>query len=150
MNISVSTEIESSKRNVWLAITNISNSVNMISGILDLTILEQPEQGLIGLKWSETRKMFGKEAAETMWITECKQEHYYCTRAENCGAIYTTKLALSEVGNNTLLEMTFSGTSDAFFTRLMTSIMGVLIKNSMIKMLQQDLSDIKSFVEKNN
>lgn len=42
----------------------------MVSGIISLNILHQPEDGLVGLKWEETRKMFGKEASETMWITD--------------------------------------------------------------------------------
>jgi len=148
MNISVKIEIDSPKSNVWAAITDIQNCPKMISAIIDLTVLHQPEEGLVGLKWTETRKIFGKESAETMWITDCKEEEYYCTRAENCGAIYSTKMALSEVDNKTTLSMSFSGTSDSTLVKIISSIMNLFIKKSMLKMLQKDLNEIKAFVEK--
>ena len=149
MNITVDIEIKAPKNKVWAAITDIDNCMDMISGIVDLKILHKPKEGLIGLKWTETRKMFGKESSETMWITDCITEEYYCTRAENCGAIYSTKMAVSEVGETTVLTMAFSGTSDSILVKIMSSIMGIFIKKPMTKMLENDLSEIKEFVEKN-
>jgi len=148
MEISVDVEIDSLKSQVWSAITDIQNCANMISAIISLNVLHQPKEGLVGLKWTETRKMFGKESSETMWITDCKEEEYYCTRAENCGAIYTTKMSLSEVRNKTIHTTSFSGTSESIFVKLISSIMSIFIKKSMTKMLQQDLDEIKMFVEK--
>lgn len=148
MNITVDVEIDSPKSKVWAAITDIENCIDMISGITALKVLHKPEEGLIGLKWTETRKMFGKEATETMWITECKTQEYYCTRAENCGAIYSTKIMVAQTDNKTLLTMNFSDSSDSIFVKMMSSIMAFFIKKSMIKMLEKDLSEIKSFVEK--
>ena len=148
MKISVDVEIDSPKSKVWAAITDINNCANMMSGIIDLKVLHQPEEGVIGLKWTETRKMFGKESSETMWITDCKTGEYYDTRAENCGAIYSTKISVSEIGSKTILTMSFSGTSDSIFIKLISSIMSLFMKKSMVKMLQQDLDEIKAFVEK--
>ncbi len=149
MNISVNVEISSSKNKVWSTITDLNNCVKMITAVSDIKILNKPENELIGLKWTETRKMFGKEATETMWITEAKDQQYYCTRGENCGAIYTTKLSVSEVDDNTLLTMDFASTSDSIFVRLMSSVMGFFFKNAIKKMLPKDLNDIKHFVEEN-
>ena len=149
MQLCVNIDIESSKSKVWAAITDIKHCDKMISGITKLNIIEQPEEGLIGLKWTETRLMFGKEAAETMWITDCKEQVYYYTRAENSGAIYVTKMSVLEVGNTTRLTMLFTASSDSFFVRIISSIMSLFIKTYMVKMLKRDLEDIKSFVEKN-
>jgi len=148
MNITVSVEINSPKNRVWHAITDFENCIHMISGIIDLKIIHKPEKGLIGLKWTETRKMFGKESTETMWITDYIEEEYYCTRAENCGAIYITKISLAEVEDKTLLTMSFSGTSDSIFIKIISSFMNLFFKKSMIKMLEKDLNEIKAFVEK--
>lgn len=150
MNITVDVKIDSPKSKVWAAITDINNSVNMLSGIIDLKIIHTPKEGLIGLKWTETREMFGKESSETMWITDSKDEEYYYTRAENHGTIYITKMALSAVGNKTLLTMSFSGTSDSIFIKVLSSIMGIFIKKSMVKVIEKDLDEIKEFVEKAN
>ena len=147
MNISVDTLIDSPKRKVWEAITDFENCADMISGISAATVLERPEEGLVGLKWTETRTMFGKECDETMWITEAKDQVYYMPRAENHGAIYISKMAVEEVGEQTKLSMSFSGSSDSLFVRIISSIMNLFMKNSMIKMLEADLADIKRFVE---
>jgi carbon monoxide dehydrogenase subunit G len=148
MNYVVEKEINSSKDKVWAAICDIEHSDKMINGIIKLHIIHQPEEGLVGLKWSETRMMFGKEATETMWITESQPEAYYCTRAENHGAIYLTKMSVRDQGGKTILAMEFSATSNSKFGRFMSSVMGVLMKKSMCKMLDADLEDIKAFVEK--
>lgn len=90
MIISARIKINCTKEKVWELITDIENSANFISGINNIEILNQPREGLIGLKWKETRKMFGKEAEEVMWITESEPYKYYQTRAESHGAIYIT------------------------------------------------------------
>jgi len=148
VKISVDIEIDSPKSRVWAAITDIDNSVAMISGIVDLKVLDRPEGSIVGLKWMETRKIFGKESSETMWITDSKDEEYYFTRAENHGAIYITKMEVADSNGKTTLSMSFSGTSESTFIKLMSSIMGIFVKKSMVKLLQQDLEDIKNFVEK--
>ncbi|MBV1911404.1 MAG: SRPBCC family protein [Kangiellaceae bacterium] len=147
MKMSVEVEIGAVKEKVWAAITDIENCEKMITGIVGLKVIDKPESGVVGLKWSETRVMFGKEAEETMWITDAVENEYYCTRAESHGSIYATKLSLQENNNVTVLSMTFTGTSDSAFVRMLTVVMGLFMKKSMIKMLQADLEDIKRFVE---
>ena len=150
MEINVNVEIESPKNKVWAAITDIANCPQMITGIIRLNILHQPENGMVGLKWVETRKIFGKESSETMWVTECKDEEYYSTRAESHGAIYLTKMAVSESGSKTLLNMSFSGRPESKFVKFMSFFMELFIKKSMVKMIQRDLDDIKQYVENRN
>lgn len=147
MKISVNTTIDSSAERVWQAITDFENCPSWIAGILSLEVLEQPESGLIGFKWRETREMFGKEATETMWITDCVDGEYYQTRAENHGAVYVSKLMVQQQGEQTLLTMEFSGTSESFWVNLLSSVMSVFMKKSMFKMIAQDLADIKAYVE---
>ncbi|WP_372761138.1 SRPBCC family protein [Pseudoalteromonas sp.] len=147
MHIKVAVIINSPKRKVWAAITNIDNSANMLSSVIDAKVIEQPQHGLIGLKWQETRKMFGKAATETMWITDAVSNEYYCTRAENCGAIYTTKLSLTEAEPGTCLTMTFAASSDSMWVRMMSAVMGLLMNRTMRNMLKKDLDEIKYYVE---
>ncbi len=70
MKFKVETTIDASTDKVWDVITDIKNSVNVISGIEKIEILESGSTDLVGLKWQETRTVFGKTALETMWITE--------------------------------------------------------------------------------
>ena len=147
MKVSVDIEIAKPKNLIWSAITDIENCSNFISSIIDLQILNNPEDGLVGLKWKETRLMFGKEASETMWITDSVTNKYYCTRAESHGSVYITKLSLSETGNNTLLTMLFTAEAQSPLVKIMSAFMGVFIKSSMRKALSKDLEDIKKYVE---
>lgn len=162
MKISVETTINSSKDKVWSAISDIENAPEMISGIIGLEVLEKPASGLLGLKWRETRKMFGKEADETMWITDCMEGEFYQTRAENHGAIYKSRLSLEAIessgsdrsakaddaiADRTKLTMTFEGEAESFLIKVVSAIMSLFMKKSMIKMLETDLADIKAYVE---
>jgi hypothetical protein len=147
MNVVVDIEIAKPKEIVWSVITDIDNYSSMVSAILYLNIISQPENGIVGLKWKETRRMFGKESSEIMWITEAIENEYYCTRAESHGSIYITKLSLIETGGSTLLMMSFTGVAQTLFTKIVSACMSVFIKSSMEKALQKDLEDIKKYVE---
>lgn len=147
MNIETQVTIQGTKESIWQVITDIENAVSTISGIEKVEILEKPENGLVGLKWRETRTMFGKTAVETMWITDAVENEYYQTRAESHGAVYVTKLSISELDNSTSLKMKFSGTAQTLVAKVMIGIMGIFFKNATRKALAQDLVDIKEVVE---
>lgn len=149
MDTTVAIEINTPKENVWQTITDIDNCKNVISSILGIKVLNKPSDGLVGLKWEETREMFGKEATETMWITDAKTHEFYATRAESHGSVYITRLNLAENSDKTTLTMTFSGIPQTFVAKILSFIMRPLINNSIKKALTKDLEDIKKFVENN-
>lgn len=76
MPVTVTEKIQAPRERVWQIITDIAHAAKTISGLKELTVLERPAAGLIGLKWTETRVMFGKEAAETMWITAAAENQW--------------------------------------------------------------------------
>ena len=147
MQCSTSIEISRPRADVWKAISDIQNAAGMISGILSLEVLENPDTGLVGFKWKETRKMFGKEATEIMWITDAAENEYYCTRAESHGSVYKTRLSLNDDGGQTRLTMAFTGEPQTMGAKVMSFFMGGLMKGSMEKELLRDLTEIKKFVE---
>lgn len=149
MNVTVNIEISKSKESVWSAITDIDNCQRMISSILKINIINKPTDGIVGLKWEETREVFGKEATETMWITDSKPNEYYSTRAESHGSVYITNLNVKDTEDGCLLTMSFTGSAQTIVAKILLFLMGPLIKKSMIKALNKDLEDIKSFVEQN-
>jgi len=147
MQTQLSIDIKSTKEKVWQAITDIENSQSMISAILKIDILHKPEHGLVGLKWEESRDMFGKLAMETMWITEAIENDYYCTRAESHGSVYLTRLSLKPGSGSTILTMTFSAEARSIIAKVLSSLMGIFIRGSINKALRKDLDDIKSYLE---
>ena len=149
MELSVFVEIEKPLEDVWKAIIDFKNCSNFIEGIVKLEIIDEPKDTLIGFKWKETRVMFGKEATETMWITDYVENEYYQTRAESHGSIYISRLSIERVEKHTKLTMSFSAEAQTYFVKIFSLCMGFVIKGSMKKALVKDLNDIKTHVESN-
>lgn len=148
MNILVTTKILGSKRAVWAAVSDIELRPDILSGVTALTVLERPESGLVGLKWAETRVMFGQDASETMWITEAEEGSRYSTRAESHGSIYHTRIEVTEVsGEGTVLSLRFDAKPQSKLARVMSLLVSPLITGPTTKALQQDLDDFRGYVE---
>lgn len=73
MLVSAHLPINATKPALWAAITNIENAAQIITGIEKIEIVEKPASGLVGLKWRETRILFGKPATVEKWITQANE-----------------------------------------------------------------------------
>jgi len=142
--------IDGTKEQIWQVITDIEGSIDRISAIEKIDILDKPVSGMLGLKWEETRTMFGKSATEIMWITDVVENEYYQTRAESHGAIYKSRLQIEESGDKSKLTMEFEGEAQSAFAKIMSFLTGFMFKSATEKALQEDLKDIKAYVEKSN
>lgn len=149
MELSVFVEIKKPLKDVWMAIIDFDNCSNYIESIVNLEIINQPKDTLVGFKWKETRVMFGKEATETMWITDYAVNDYYQTRTESHGSIYISRLSIEKAGENTKLTMSFSAEAQTFFVKIISKCMGFMMIGSMKKALIKDLQDIKTHLESN-
>ena len=147
MKVKAEVTINASQEAIWNVITDIDGAVDRISAIESVNVLDRPESGLLGLKWEETRIMFGKSAKETMWITDAVENEYYQTRAESHGAIYISGLRIEAADGANKLIMEFDGEAQTLGGRIMSFLMGWLLKGFMVKAIQQDLNDIKSHLE---
>lgn len=147
MKVKAQIQINAPKEVIWDVITDIENSDKNISGIKKIEILERPESGNIGLKWRESREMFGKEATEDMWITEEQVNSYYQTRAESHGSVYVSRLSIDEKGDHCILTMEFTGESTTFGAKVGNFIFSGMLKKSTEKALFVDLEDIKKVAE---
>jgi hypothetical protein len=96
MIVEAQVTINGSKAATWAAITNIESASEIISGIENIEVLEKPVNGLVGLKWRETRMLFGKPATVEKWITDAAENEFYKTRAEDGGFVFLTTKRLSE------------------------------------------------------
>ena len=88
MLVEAQVPINRSKAAIWAAITDIANASKIISGIEHIEVLETPAHGLVGLRWRETRMLFGKPATAEKWITAAAENAFYTTRAEDRGIIH--------------------------------------------------------------
>jgi hypothetical protein len=147
MLVEVQVTINGSKAAIWAAMTDIENASKTIRGIENIEVLEKPASGLVGLRWRETRMLFGKPATAEKWITDAAENEFYKTRAEGDGFIFLSTMSISESGGRSTLTSSHDSQPQSVVARVMSIPMVVLFKGVAKKALLQDLNDIKSAVE---
>ena len=147
MIVEAQVTINGSKAAVWAAITNLEHAAEIIRGIERIEILEKPATGLVGLRWRETRMLFGKPATVEKWITDAVESEFYKTRAEDGGFIFLTTKSISESGGGITLAEAHESKPQTIVAKLSVQML-FLFKGLVKKALRQDLNDIKAAVEK--
>jgi hypothetical protein len=148
MIVEVQIIINGSRAATWAAITNIENASATIRGIDNIEILEKPAIGLVGLKWRETRTLFGKPAIAEKWITDATENEFYKTKAESQGFEYICTKRISESSGGITLTESHESRPQGIVAKLMLIPMGLLFKGVAKKAVLQDLNDIKAAVER--
>ena len=147
MIVEAQVTINGSKAAVWAAIANIENASETISGIHKIEVLEKPASGLVGLKWRETRTLFGKPATVEKWITDAAENEFYKTKAESDGFVFLTTKRIAENSGGVTLSESHESKPQGIVAKLQSIPMGLLFKGVAKKAILQDLNDIKSAVE---
>lgn len=148
MHVEAQVDIDGPREAIWSVITDIENATENISGIDKVEILEKPAGGFVGLKWRETRTMFGKTATEVMWITDASENESYRARAESHGFIFESSMKISPQAGGCSLTMTHDSKPAGLMAKVLGVPMGWMCKGMMKKALQKDLEDIKGVVER--
>jgi hypothetical protein len=148
MIVEAQVTIKGSQTAVWAAITNIENASKIIRGIEKIEVLEKPAKGLVGLRWRETRMLFGKPASAEKWITDAAENEFYKTRAEDNGFVFLSTMSISETNGGMTLISAHETHPQSIVARLQSIPMVLLFKGVVKKALLQDLNDIKSAVER--
>jgi hypothetical protein len=120
MIVEAQVTIDGSKAATWAAITNIENAAEIISGIENIEVLEKPANGLVGLRWRETRMLFGKPATAEKWITDAAENEFYTTRAEDRGLVFLTTFRISESSGGITLTSSHDSKPQGIVARLRT------------------------------
>ena len=147
MIVEAQVTINGSRAAVWAAITDIANGAEIISGIMKIEVVEKPASELVGLRWKETRMLFGDPATVEKWITEAAENEFYKTRAEDSGYVFLTTLRISE-GSGTITLTSSHETQPQGFVARLKALPMVFFKGVIKKAILQDLNDIKSAVER--
>lgn len=147
MIVEAEVSIRGSRAAVWAAIANIEHAAEFIHGIEKIELVEKPAHGLVGLRWRETRILFGKAATVEKWISDATENDSYTTRAESDGFVFTTTKRLSESGGSITLREAHESIPQSLAKRLMMIPMVLFFRGVIKKALLQDLMDIKTAVE---
>ena len=147
MHVAVAVTAAAPREVVWSVVSDIENAASTISAIDSVEVLERPANGLVGLKWRETRTLFGKSATETMWITDAEERSHYATEARSHGSVYRTTLRLRDAGIGTRIEMTFSAEAVSLGARVLSFLLRPIMRRSIANALQGDLEQVRAAAE---
>ncbi|MBC7834882.1 MAG: SRPBCC family protein [Phycisphaerales bacterium] len=145
--MSVTTTIEAPARRVFEVFADLRNAAGRVKGITALEVLTEGPIGK-GTRFRETRKMFGREATETMEILEFEPDRGYLVGGESCGMRWrsTFDFVPEAGGERTRVTMTFAATPLTLMAKLMSPLSGMMTK-ACRKMLERDLADLKGAAE---
>lgn len=156
MRMFLSTHIDATQEAVFAAAGNFPDAAAFISAIDSVEMLTPAKDGLpigVGTSFKETRTMFGKQATETMEVTEFDPPRAYTLSALSCGVQYHSRVTVLEEqpgtgGGGCRLSYDIKGTPVSLFAKIVGPIMGVMMKGAMRKAMEKDLADIKNYVER--
>ena len=148
MLVEAQVTINASRAAIWAVMADIANAAQTCGGIEKIEILEKPAQGIVGLKWRETRILFGKPASADKRITEAVEGEFYKTQAEDGGFVFVSTMRLSDGPGGVTLTTLHDSLPQTFAARVMSIPMGLFFKGVARKALMQDLNDIKAVAER--
>jgi carbon monoxide dehydrogenase subunit G len=140
-------DISGSRSAVWSVMTDIEHAADILSGVLKIEIVERPTTGLVGLRWRETREYFGKPATVEKRITDAVENESYQTRAEDSGFVFLTTMRIADSDSGCTLVSGHDTQPQGLAAKLKAAPM-FLFKGVIRKALLQDLTDLKTAVEK--
>ena len=151
--VTMSVEIAARPALVWRTITDFADAARIIPAIRSVEILEGPPHGL-GMRWRETRVMFGRDATETMEIAEWREpaapgdSGWYLATATNHGCEYRSTMRVDASGVGSRLSFVCDCQTKTFGAKAMATLMLPIMGGMVRKALRADLDAIKSYCER--
>ena len=145
MQLQITRQINAPLDRVFDVFTDLRAAAERVGGIESVEVLTDGPFA-VGTRWKETRKMMGKLATETMWISAVEVNRSYTAEAESCGTHYTSTYTFEESDGGTLVTMSFAGRPVTLLAKLMSPL-GCLMAGMIRKMLVKDLDDLAGVCE---
>ena len=127
---------------VWAVLTDLEGACETLRGVTRIEIVEGDGYA-VGTRWRETRKLFGKEETQEMYVTAVEPPRRTTVEADS-GAHYTTEYLLEPADEGTDLRVTFGAhhPDPNLLLRLTFAVFGHVGARVTTRMLAQDLADI--------
>ena len=139
--------IDAPREIVFAKAADFENAADVVSGIVEVEMLTEEPIGE-GTRFKETRIFFGRKASETMEVVAFEPQSKYQLKAISNGVNYLSSFDFVTEGESTKVTMTFEATPVTLFAKVM-SIFSKAMMNSVRKLVEKDLDDLKKFCEDN-
>jgi hypothetical protein len=146
MQIHVTKQIAAPVAIVFDVFSDITKIDERISGITKVVMLSDMKRG-VGVRWRETRVIFGQEATEEMEISDFKINQSYDVVSSSRGTDYHIRHTFTPKDGGTQVDMIFSSKPTSFPAKLISPL-GFLFKGATRKMLESDLDELKVLCER--
>lgn len=146
MKIACSEHVDAPVERVFAVASDIERAPEVISAITKMDMLTPGPVG-VGTRFRETRIMFGKEATEVMEFTVFDPPRSYTLVADSHGCHYMSTFRFTPEAGGTRVDFEFTGDAHSFGAKVMSAVMGPLMKGTMRKMLAKDLRELKHAAE---
>lgn len=148
-SVEVVKEIHASPEAVWRVITDLDAAPEVLRNIVAIERLEG-EGYTVGVRWRETRRMFGRNESEDMWVADIDEPRSTTVESRAGGALYTTQFSLEPTDLGTRVTVTFGATTEdpGLAHRVMMRVFGKAAMKATSKALVEDLEDIAASAEK--
>jgi carbon monoxide dehydrogenase subunit G len=143
--ITVTEQVHAPPGATFAVFTDFANCAGRIPGILKIEVLT-PGPVKRGTKFQETRKMFGKQATETMEVTAYEPPRRYVLSAVSGGVAFDSEFRFLSEKGGTQVDFTMTTKAQTLFAKLMAPI-GWLMRRSLLKCLKRDVAALKAYVE---
>ncbi|MFD9441530.1 SRPBCC family protein [Streptomyces sp. NPDC060006] len=146
-SVVVERRVAAARGPVWEALTDLAGMERVLGSVSKVEVLT--DGGFtVGTRWRETRRMFGKDATEEMWVTACEPPERYVVEAESHGSHYVSEWELRSDGPvATTVRLTFTAVASGGVAGLLARVMGSLGARAVSKAIAKDLEDVANAVE---
>ncbi len=167
MRMFLSTHIDATQEAVFKAVSDFPNAAEIVGGIDSVEMLQPARDGTpigVGTRFREARTMMGKQAVEEMEVTEFDPPRAYTLSAVSCGVRFDSRVTCldetpgggqaggqsGERSGGCRLSYDIKSQPQTLVAKVVSPIMGLMMKGTMRKMMEKDLADIKAYVEGRN
>lgn len=148
MELVVSRNIDAEPAVVWRIVTDIEGSADVLTNVLRVERLDDAETFGVGMRWRETRTMFGKEATEEMQVTEVDPGVSYTVVSDSGKTRYTSVVRVTPLDDDrSELSMSFGAETSGIVTTILGATIGRLFQGATRRTLEQDLADLGTAAE---
>lgn len=138
--------VNASPDRVFAVFTDLRAAPQRVPDILRMEVLTDGPVGE-GTRFKETRKMFGKESTELMWIEDFRPGQGFTMCGDSCGAAFRTAFTLTPDAGGTRVDAGMEVKARTTFAKVMGWLMGPMMRGTMLKCVQKDLDALATVAE---
>ncbi len=147
-SVSAERVIAAAVERVWAILTDLDYASELISSIVAVERVEG-EGWATGVRWRETRKLWGKAETEEMWVDAVDEPRSTTVRSSSRGTDYVTVFTLTpeDGGTRVVVDFTAETPQPGPAQRVGWLVFGKAGMKATQHALEQDLADIAAAAE---